>query len=295
MLSEIMEVKDQNKGEVYAFLNNDTNLKETIGSASSWTSKRPIISERVSTVIKCSSGDGSTRSILQYFVSRVRGFLQVLGLDNEWKDTRGVDEMLKKESSPKFIPYYRLWSAFLFLYLDEDISEGTPSDLIAVDNESGETVRVLNEDEFGHGFVIGGSLLLHLMNQVEKFNLFDLSLILLSTSNYELDLNESTNTMKEMAVKPRRMTTFFGSGNKKADIDAALSEQKDPKILKKRDDFVMRGAFCKLVMVNTMNLLKTCSEHVHTSLSSTANGSGDENGVGNFLYPPTSIAEDHFI
>ena len=117
-------------------------------------------------------------------------------------------------------------------------------------------------------------------------NSFDLSLILVSSSNNELYLNESTNIMKEIAVKPRRMTSFFGGGNKKADLDATLSDQKDPKLLKNRDDFVMRGTFCKLVMANTLNLLKTCSEHADATLSSS------ENGVGNFLYPP-SVVEDY--
>ncbi len=324
MLSETMEVKDQNIGEVCLFLNNENiNLQEAFSSVqllansmSLSTSNGPYIGERVSTIIKDIVDDGKTRSILQYFVSRIMGFLQVLGLESEWKDVEGIEELSQKNSNSlpttsKYLPYHRIWSAFLFLYIDEDISKDTPSDIIAVNNDNQEVTRIMNEDEFGHGFIIGGSLLLHLMNQQEKFNLYDLTSILLTSNNCQMHIKESMNTLKEIAAKPKKMAIFgggsgSGGGNKKNDTidDGTVGSKNDhPDIIQKRDDFVLRSTFCKLVMSNTIDLLGGCyvvdkgsttnSTDTNSSAESITSSGDDKNDVV-FFHPPTKVVEDCF-
>ena len=243
------------------------------------------------------------------------GFLQVLGLESEWKDVEGIEELSQKNSNSlpttsKYLPYHRIWSAFLFLYIDEDISKDTPSDIIAVNNDNQEVTRIMNEDEFGHGFIIGGSLLLHLMNQQEKFNLYDLTSILLTSNNCQMHIKESMNTLKEIAAKPKKMAIFggggSGGGNKKNDtIDDGTVGSKNghPDIIQKRDDFVLRSTFCKLVMSNTIDLLGGCyvvdkgsttnSTDTNSSAESITSSGDDKNDVV-FFHPPTNVVEDCF-
>ena len=118
------------------------------------------------------------------------------------------------------------------------------------------------------------------MNQCEKFDIYDLASIVMSRSRYELQVTESMDVLKEITTKPRRMTIFGGNAGTKSKT-SDQQKTKDSDLLQKRDEFVLRGTFCRLVIRNTMSALEAChprSDAAHEDDStSTSNDNGNNN------------------
>ena len=68
-----------------------------------------------------------------------------------------------------------------FIYLSDHVSANTPADIIDPETH----LQVKNEDEFGHGFSIAGCLFMHLLDQKDRFELFDYNRLIKKMHEYE--------------------------------------------------------------------------------------------------------------
>jgi hypothetical protein len=86
--------------------------------------------------------------------------------------------------------FHRLWSALSFLFaITESLDdEETPLG-------QGEDGLISNEAEFGHGFLLAGSLLLHLLGQRAVFELLDFSRLILRVHDHD-ELRRAVNTQR---------------------------------------------------------------------------------------------------
>ena len=85
MLSELMELKDQNMHELYSFIET-TSLHERMSSSDA---DNAHLSSHVSSIVRQAVDNDNIDCILHYFVVNVMSYVEALGLKDEWKDTFG--------------------------------------------------------------------------------------------------------------------------------------------------------------------------------------------------------------
>lgn len=124
--------------------------------------------------------------IFRHAVQKIQLLLQDLNKNQDWSGRDPVNGVIDVERAHGF---HHLWSALSFLFCVNDTSGGYASSMLQYD-KSGSGIApavIADEDEFGHGFTIGGVLLIYLLDQKRQFLLLDYSHHVLNVFSHDLN------------------------------------------------------------------------------------------------------------
>mmetsp|Transcript_13642 Transcript_13642/g.32308 ORF Transcript_13642/g.32308 Transcript_13642/m.32308 type:complete len:482 (+) Transcript_13642:200-1645(+) len=123
--------------------------------------------------------NSQSSSVLTKLLALVDAFLTEEGIRHEWAGTPPANGVLEVESTDDFS---RLWSALAFLYCMKPLGTPTPAPshgqgpaapATAPPGGEAEGGELGAEEEFGHGFVLGGALFVHLLGLAGRLELLD--------------------------------------------------------------------------------------------------------------------------
>ena len=115
--------------------------------------------------------------LLHVFVHSLGSCLSEMHFKEEFGNIFGK-RILKDDLGSYF---HNQWSMLNFIYLSDHVSANTPADIIDPETH----LQVKNEDEFGHGFSIAGCLFMHLLDQKDRFELFDYNRLIKKMHEFE--------------------------------------------------------------------------------------------------------------
>lgn len=125
------------------------------------------------------SSNSSSSSVLTKIISVVDRLLTSSGIRDDWIGSPPPNGVLEVEATTEF---YRLWSALLFLYC---MKERPGSDGME---------PIPDESEFGHGFLLAGSMFIHLLGMRERFELLDFTYHMLRVKSHEENQSNNNNS-----------------------------------------------------------------------------------------------------
>jgi len=135
------------------------------------------ISERVLTLYKNIPGGGS---LFRSAINRVDQLLDEHRLRDDWRGSAPKNGAMDVEDTSEF---YRLWSAlnFLFCMFEESSSD--------------EDQQMNDEDEFGHGFAMGGCIFVYLLGAQSRFELLDFSYHVINVAAFQSNATLSSDAV----------------------------------------------------------------------------------------------------
>ena len=141
-------------------------------------------------------------------MKKMQLLLKEFNKNDDFTGRRPANGVIDTESCQQF---HRLWSALSFLFCLEDTDGRFPSSVIIAqprspteDSNDGDDVEltevtvVADEDAFGHGFSIGGTLIVYLLDQKAHFQLLDYSYHVLNVYNHDINNPSSASTPAEV-------------------------------------------------------------------------------------------------
>lgn len=124
------------------------------------------IADRVLNLYRHVPGGGS---LFRSALNRIKQLMDEHNLREDWRGTAPVNGAIDVEDTAEF---YRLWSALNFLFcMHEEAGEG-------------EDQQLNDEDEFGHGFALGGCLFVYLLGAQSRFQLLDFSYHVINVAEF---------------------------------------------------------------------------------------------------------------
>jgi len=140
------------------------------------------------------SSNSSSSSIMTKIIATVDRLLTSSGIRDDWIGSPPPNGVLEVEATTEF---YRLWSALLFLYC---MKERPGKDGME---------PIPDESEFGHGFLLAGSMFIHLLGMRERFELLDFTYHMLRVASHEQNQTSNNSTIGMVDAALQADTDFL--------------------------------------------------------------------------------------